>query len=390
MKFKIPISESYPYLLWRLLKNPGAYKSFLTFRKMPEVIWIETTNRCNMRCRSCSKSYGLGDSKTDMDFDLFKKILSEAGIHAKVIVLTGIGEALYHKKASKIFDLLSQYSNFRLEFTTNGKLLNEEYIQKFSNLNCHITFSIDGVDNETYSLNRPNGGFERIVYSLKRIRELEDAFPAQKTFPLRRRINFLIMRFNMHQIKDMLFFARVHNVDLVIFSLFNNWGCPEDFWAEQNPLNYREELIKIFQETWETAKNIGVNIVLPHVAPLISPPEELVFPSPSKKPPHIRERFLSHFLPTEATQGCFPRFETCECYIPYNSMYIRADGKTSFCCASWHKEFGDVKTHSIASIWNNFQYRIRRLAMKTGAHTSYCRTCDLPYGLAKGNPRDKL
>lgn len=390
MNFNVPISENYPYLLWRLMKKCGAYKALLPLKNMPEIIWIETTNRCNMRCRSCSKFYGLGDSNTDMELDLFKKILSQVGIYAKVIVLTGISEALYHKNAPEIFDLLSQYSNFRLEFTSNGKLFDEKYIQKFSKINCHITFSIDGADKDIYKLNRPNGDFEHIDWCLRQIRQLEVASPDQNAFPLKRRINFLIMRFNMHQIKEMVLLAKEYNVALLIFSLFNNWGCPEDFWIEQNPLNYREELIKIFHEAREIAKAIGVNIILPYITPNISVSEQRSSLSSLKSTSPRREQFLSHFIPTEATQGGFPRFEECECHLPYNSMYIRADGKTSFCCASWHKEFGDVKTHSISTIWNNFQYRIRRLSMKTGAHTSYCRTCDLTYGLAKGNPRDGL
>ena len=350
-----------------------------------------------MRCRSCSKFYNLGDSSTDMELGLFKKILSEAGSHAKSIILTGIGEALFHRDAEEIFDLLSQYDNFSLEFTTNGKLFDEKWIQKFSRINCHVTFSIDGVDNEVFRLNRPGGDFDHIDWCLRRIKEIEDASPDKHAFPFRRRINYLTMRYNMHQVKDMVYLAKEYNAEMLVFGMLNNWGCPHEFWVEQNPLNYRDELVSIFNEAREIAHKIGLNAVIPHVVPIIHAPAEPQGPPMPPAPPTLlerqimaRERLLSIFKLNEATLSGFPRFENCECSIPYNSMYIRADGKTSLCCASWHKEFGDVRTHSISQIWNNFNYRMRRVAMNAGAHPTFCRTCDLPYGLARGNPRDRL
>jgi MoaA/NifB/PqqE/SkfB family radical SAM enzyme len=315
-----------------------------------------------------------------MNLELFDMILTQVGQHAEIIILTGIGEALYHKHAKEIFKRLKNYKNFQLEFTTNGKLMDEDWIQLLAKMRCTVTFSVDGVDANTYSFNRPAGDFFKIEYALHRARELELSSPNPATFPFKRRINFLVMRSNMHQMPEMILWAKNYGVELLVFILMNNWGCPEEFWMQQNPLNYRDELIKYLEKAKTLASENNVNLVMP----LVSQKEDTL---PIYRP--IREKRLKfQFKPQGATELGFPRFEDRYCHIPFHSIYFRADGKASFCCASWHKELGDTRKQSVKSIWNNFPFRIGRIAMSIGSHTSYCRMCDLPYGLAKGNPRD--
>jgi MoaA/NifB/PqqE/SkfB family radical SAM enzyme len=379
---KIPISENYPHFLYRAIKHPlKAAKAFLP-QKMPSIIWLETTNRCNLRCRSCSKFYKHFDSKTDMSMELFNKVFDQVAPQAECIILTGIGEALYHKEANTIFERLMKYKHYRVEFTTNGKLMNEDWIQRLSKLRCHVTFSIDGTNETTHQYNRLGSDLVNIKSALQRIREMELASTNPAQFLFKRRINFVVMKNNMHQMPEMVYWAKQYGVELLVFILMNNWGLPEVFWREQNPLNFRNELIEQIKETRSLAEKNQVALVIPTVLPEKTTSSEESNVNREKNPFNP----LSYFKPSLAAD--YPRFEDRFCDIPFRGLYVRADGKTSFCCASWHVELGDANVHNIKEIWNSLRYRIPRVAMSIGSHISFCRTCDLPYGLGKGNPRD--
>lgn len=383
---RIPISENYPHFLSRVLRHPvKATQAFLPVKKPPSIVWFETTNRCNLRCRSCSKFYQLYDSSTDMSLELFNRVFDQIQAQAECIILTGIGEALYHRDAHAIFERLIQHDHYRVEFTTNGKLMDEDWLQFLSKLRCHVTFSVDGADRETHQFNRPKSNLENIQSALQRAREMELAAPDPAQFPFKRRINFVVMANNMRHMPEMVRWAHEYGAEMLVFILMSDWGLPEHFWAEQNPLNQRQELMELIAECRALAESLQVNLV----APTISPPpppvtEQVVAPPPSRK--KLSFNWLNAFEPSAATRAGLPRFEDRFCDLPFKSLYMRADGKTSFCCASWHVELGDANTQSIAEIWNSMRYRIPRIAMNVGSHTSFCRTCDLPYGLAGGNP----
>ncbi len=91
-----------------------------------------------------------------------------------------------------------------------------------------------------------------------------------------------------------------------------------------------------------------------------------------------------------ATRMGYPWFEDRFCREPFRSMYIAVDGRASVCCGAANENFGDLTKQTVREVFEGFHYRRLRAAMAVGAHTSYCRMCDLPFGLAGGNPRDAV
>jgi len=188
------------------------------------------------------------------------------------------------------------------------------------------------------------------------------------------------MRRNMHQIPEIVQWAADYGCQHIAFNLMNNWGCPDDFWREQNPLNYRRELVPLLRQakTLLTARN------LEHILPEVS--ED----AGGKDASVPQWRFSRFFKPSQATRRGFPRFEDRSCPIPFRGIYFSADGRASPCCAAATLVLGDARTQSVASIWNGFPYRRLRMATLVGSHNSYCRTCELACGLGRGNPRDLM
>ena len=63
-------------------------------RLLPSSLQIETTTRCNLRCKTCLRSQ---QAQGDMPFELFKSIIDQyklLKITGRKIDLTGVGEPL--------------------------------------------------------------------------------------------------------------------------------------------------------------------------------------------------------------------------------------------------------------------------------------------------------
>jgi len=386
MRFQIPISENYPHFLWRAIQHPRKlWKGVRPSKSMPGNIWIEITNRCNLRCRSCYKLYGHHDSSTDMDLDLFERIVQEVAPQAQCLNLTGFGEFLHHRRIEDIFQRLMEWPHIPLWFTTNGVLMTENWVRRLSQRRAEVIFSIDGTDQETHRFNRPQADLDKIVAALRLARDLELSSSDPATFPFKRHINFLVMGNNMRQMPAIVDWAKDFGATSLRFTMMNNWGCPDDFWKEQNPLNCRDELIERLNQARTAASEKGVFVIAPEVSPS-HPPITSGEAAKRGQPRGV----LRLFKPSPATVQGFPRFEDRYCHRPFDSVYIGADGTASVCCAAWYIQLGDARKKTIRQIWNGWAFRRLRAGMLTGSHTSYCRVCDLPYGLAGGNPRDNV
>jgi radical SAM protein with 4Fe4S-binding SPASM domain len=68
------------------------------------------------------------------------------------------------------------------------------------------------------------------------------------------------------------------------------------------------------------------------------------------------------------------------CYRMWLTFTVLWDGRVSLCCADYdgRNVLGDLRTSSIAEVWNNQTYRaVRRQHLESGG-PEICRSCDLP------------
>ncbi|MFP4380237.1 MAG: radical SAM/SPASM domain-containing protein [Candidatus Sumerlaeia bacterium] len=383
MSFTIPIHEDHIHYALRCARHPlKALGGYRKLRHLPGYVWVEITKRCNLRCRSCEKRYGLGDSESEMPLGLFEKILTRIGPYVSDVNITGVGEPFFHKDAKKILGMLAAFPNINTELTTNGQLMDEDWLQQLSRMRCIVAFSVDGTSQESFSFNRPGADVEKLRWALARARELELAAPDPNQFLFRRKINFLVMRETMDEIPEIVQWASDYNVIDLSLNLMNNWGAPSDFWKEQNPLNYRKELRARIEEARELAREKGVNLTAPDVAPEATPEMEI-------HENHEAKGILKYFKADQMTREGYPRFEDRFCDFPFRTMYFHVNGDASVCCAAqWHpSRLGNLKKRSLPRIWNSLRSRRVRSGMLIGSHTPYCRSCPLPNGLGRGNPR---
>src|SRR5260370_20211443 len=89
--------------------------------ELPEEIYLETTNRCNLRCRTCPQYFGMPEDDADLTPDGVRRILSQFPTVRRV-VLHGIGEPLLNRELPEIIGAAKERGAHVL-FNTNGLLL---------------------------------------------------------------------------------------------------------------------------------------------------------------------------------------------------------------------------------------------------------------------------
>ena len=87
----------------------------------PVCLYLETTNRCNLLCTTCPRTYADLEPEADMSWELFTRIVDQVPNIARV-VLHGVGEPMLVKELPRMVRYLKARGAYVL-FNTNGTVL---------------------------------------------------------------------------------------------------------------------------------------------------------------------------------------------------------------------------------------------------------------------------
>ncbi len=90
----------------------------------PVCLYLETTNRCNLLCTTCPRTYEELEPPADMSWQLFTSIVDQVP-NLQRAVLHGIGEPMLVKNLPRMVRYLKDRGTYVL-FNTNGTVLNEK------------------------------------------------------------------------------------------------------------------------------------------------------------------------------------------------------------------------------------------------------------------------
>ena len=90
----------------------------------PVCLYLETTNRCNLLCTTCPRTYADLEPEADMSWELFTRIVDQVPNIARV-VLHGVGEPMLVKELPRMVRYLKARGAYVL-FNTNGTVLTRE------------------------------------------------------------------------------------------------------------------------------------------------------------------------------------------------------------------------------------------------------------------------
>jgi len=149
------------------LRALGAYaRGADTCAQPPTTLWIEPTNRCNLRCVMCPTSLRAPAKSGVMDLGVYRALIDEAAPYVTTVNLFLGGESLLHRDLPEMIRY-ARAQGITTRLNTNATLLDRERAAQLLDAGLdHLIFSFDGYNAETYESVRVNARFEPTLQNI--------------------------------------------------------------------------------------------------------------------------------------------------------------------------------------------------------------------------------
>jgi MoaA/NifB/PqqE/SkfB family radical SAM enzyme len=324
----------------------------------PVCLYLETTNRCNLPCTTCPRTFEQLEPEADMSWDLFTSIVNQfEGI--KRVVLHGVGEPMLVKDLPERIEFLKRRGIYVL-FNTNGTLLNATNGERLLSTGLdELRVSLDAAESSVFQMVRGRDMFDRIVRNLtgfrRRQRELGVESPRVSLWltGLRETIGQLEALVRLaHQIDV----PEVYLQRLVFFDDNSNGLARSESALFEKTTSHEEETI---QRAEELARELNV-----------------IFNASGATEPGTSVRQRREDRPWSL------------CRRPWTLMYFTATGRALPCCIapfSMHGydsfTLGDATRQALREIWNGDRYRDFRASLMSSQPPRACANCGLRWSL---------
>jgi hypothetical protein len=144
---------------------------------LPSRLYIECTAACNISCfqACCAPETGITRTRQAgmLDWQIFTRVVDEAGPSLVRIDFFNYGEAFLHKRAIEMCEYIkSKFPHIYLYTSTNGLALTQDQGRRLVHSGIdEVTFSIDGASQETYARYRQRGKFDAALATLRAMAE---------------------------------------------------------------------------------------------------------------------------------------------------------------------------------------------------------------------------
>ncbi len=346
-----------------LLKDPRRYFEAVASERKDEAtappvcLYLEVTNRCNLLCETCPRTFEELEPPADLSWELFTKIVDQVPNIARV-VLHGVGEPMLHKDLFKMVRYLKDRGTYVL-FNTNGTLLNPK---KFEDLVAsgldELRVSLDAADRASYLKVRGKDYFQRIVRDVGKF----TAFTRERGLDKPRVSLWLTgLKETVDQLPDFVRLSAEMGVREVHLQrlVFDDAG----FGLARQDLSLFESTKLEEQATIDRAIAIGREIGVELDASGATEPGLSLKRSEDDKP-----------------------WATCR--RPWSLMYFTAHGRALPCCiapfsARGYENYtlGDATQQDLLEIWNSPAYKDFRSNLLGDTPPKPCQGCGLRWSL---------
>ena len=143
----------------------------------PVCLYLEITNRCNLLCETCPRTFETLEPPADMSWELFTRIVDQIpGLQRAV--LHGVGEPMLVRELPRMVRYLKDRGVYVL-FNTNGTLLNPRKFAELVDTGLdELRVSLDAADAKTYALVRGKDFFDRIVRDVRQLTDYQRTMDA--------------------------------------------------------------------------------------------------------------------------------------------------------------------------------------------------------------------
>ncbi|MDI6784542.1 MAG: radical SAM protein, partial [bacterium] len=304
-------------------------------RSYPIRGYLETTNRCNLRCQMCGQSLFEGD-RTDLSDEIIQK-LRPLFPYFNELSIFGFGEALVDKRFFNILAMIPDYVSTRL--VTNGVLLDEKVARGLIQHQLkQLYISIEATNEDTYAFVRGGRFFNKVIGNIDRLMQMKKKENVQ--FP-EIAFAFTFMKRTAGEFIEFMELAARLGIKIITgdyLIVYRPELIEESLFFEQ------EYADSIFEQAKEKAKSLGIELRIP----------------------------LSFAEATKPTQSGQTDWRIC--YEPWEFIYFRSDGFVSPCCANDVK-LGDLRAAPFSEVWNSQTYQEFRRTLNTTRPHPHCQSC---------------
>lgn len=326
----------------RLLREDiAARRSY--YRGLPEVVTLNHTDICNLRCIMCQRS--LGQGKHRLERQALDHVVNELFPTAlKAVLTTAGGDPL-----AVDFDFLLERAlrfDVRLDVVTNGLLLSPDTYRNARGALDHLNVSLDTHRPDVYERIRAGSSFARVWSNLERIAQMREREPDGVLFSL----SAVVMRSNLPHVADFLRAVAPLRPDGIVLQRLQH---TEKYTPEEEPYTALTplELDGYFRAAEDAARELGLNLF---------------------QSEHGRANVLSAMprpklpLPLEGHGLCWFLGQN------FNVMYT---GEVYACCVATDLCLGDVRYQDPAEIWNGEPFRRLREQHLSRQGNRFCSGC---------------
>ena len=131
-------------------------------KQEPVCLYLETTNRCNLLCTTCPRTYEELEPPADMSWELFTSIVDQIA-HLNRAVLHGVGEPMLVKSLPRMVRYLKG-RGVDVLFNTNGTVRSERNGRALIDFGLdELRVSLDASNRESFKAIRGRDYFGRIT-----------------------------------------------------------------------------------------------------------------------------------------------------------------------------------------------------------------------------------
>ncbi|HEY1362640.1 MAG TPA: radical SAM protein [Xanthobacteraceae bacterium] len=139
----------------------------------PVCVYLETTNRCNLLCTTCPRTYEELEPPADMSWGLFTSIVDQIPSVQRA-VLHGVGEPMLVKHLPRMVRYLKDRGTYVL-FNTNGTVLNQRNGRALIEAGLdELRVSLDAANAASFRAVRGRDCFARILRNVRAFRDLQE------------------------------------------------------------------------------------------------------------------------------------------------------------------------------------------------------------------------
>jgi MoaA/NifB/PqqE/SkfB family radical SAM enzyme len=323
----------------------------------PVCLYLETTNRCNLLCTTCPRTFEDLEPPADMSWELFTHIVDQFP-RIERVVLHGIGEPMLVDDLPRMIRYLKARGSYVL-FNSNGTLLTAKKGRELIDTGLdELRISLDAADARSFRQVRGRDYFDRIVRQVRAFTALQAEIGAARPkvslwlTGLKETIGQLTA---FVELAHAIGVGEVYLQRLVYFPEGQGLAAPDQALFER--LTQAEAGHIAAAEA--TARRLGI-----------------AFNASGATEPGTSLAKRTKDQPWSL------------CRRPWTLMYFTAHGRAIPCCIAPfsmrgydHFTLGDATQESLRSIWNGERYREFRRRLLSDDPPPTCGNCGLRWSL---------